>query len=453
MHDVRRWSDAHPSRAPADLPPLVWMAAPDALRHARIDAGSGTIDAEGESFALDLVEPLPLNRAWVDASSWAWFSGQAFVARGSRDGARFVARTLWPEAFRVGPAAPPLRSQDAGAPLSTGLRAWIERTRRADAPYEAFALWQRDPVASDLTGKAVIGVVLNGAQGDDDEAHAGHFSLLTGRIADDGSIAHWLVDNFYALDIESEKGILAAPVPLDNHFADLNAGQSWYRPSWLLVAVLDDDRAAVRVQSALGRVYRQFWRHQLGYYHPTDNCTSIAVDTLRALGLDVGARGPTIGAVAPLLLPFLAWRERSLREARVAYDYLVAERTRLLPAVAFEAVADAWWRLVHGGTARGTLEREIARDAVALVAIRVPQFPSSRAWGDAPVASLDDYRRRLPADRAERKIVPVPARPFPDELRDDDLLPPLPHPSDRAVRLWRVGPLALAAAGLIALLR
>jgi len=452
MHDVRRWSDAHPSRAPADLPPLVWIAAPDALRHARIDAPPRTIAAGGRSFALDVVAPLPLNRAWIDARSWAWFSEHAFVARGSRDGERFVARTLWPEAFRIGPSALPLRPLDAGATLSTGLRAWIQRTP-ADAPYEAFALWQREPAASDWTGKAAIGVVLNGAQGDDDEAHAGHFSLVTGRIADDGSIAPWLVDNFYSLDIESEKGILAAPVTLDNHFADLNAGQSWYRPSWLLVALLDDDRSAVRVQSALGRVYRQFWRHQLGYYHPTDNCTSIAVDTLRALGLEVPARGPTVGAVAPLLLPFLAWRERSLREARVAYDYLVAERTRLLPAVAFEAVADALWRLVQGGAARGALGREIARDAVALVAIRVPQFPSSRAWGDAPVVSLDHYRRRLPADRAQRKIVPVPARSFPDELRDDDLLPPLPHPSDRAVRLWRVGPLALAAAGLIALLR
>ena len=70
----------------------------------------------------------------------------------------------------------------------------------------------------------------------------------------DGRIGDWLVNNFYSLDVESEKGILAAPVPLDNYLGDLNSGQGWYRPSYMLVAVLRDERAAVLVQSALNRV-------------------------------------------------------------------------------------------------------------------------------------------------------------------------------------------------------
>jgi hypothetical protein len=41
--------------------------------------------------------------------------------------------------------------------------------------------------------------------------------------------------------------------------------------------------------------------------------------------------------------------------------------------------------------------------------------------------------------------VPVPARPFPKELRDDDLMPPRPHPSELAVRLWLAIPLAALA--------
>ena len=119
--------------------------------------------------------------------------------------------------------------------------------------------------------------MVNGAQGDDDEAHAGHFALVTGRVQEDGAIGDWLVNNFYSLDVESEKGILAAPVPLDNYLADLNSGQGWYRPSCMLVAVFQRPRvgaAAVRAH----RVYNQFWRHQLVYYHPTTNCTSISVD-------------------------------------------------------------------------------------------------------------------------------------------------------------------------------
>jgi hypothetical protein len=42
----------------------------------------------------------------------------------------------------------------------------------------------------------------------------------------------------------------------------------------------------------------------------------------------------------------------------------------------------------------------------------------------------------LPRDPALAQIVPVPPRPFPDALRDDDLLPPPPRPSDAAALVW-----------------
>ena len=54
--------------------------------------------------------------------------------------------------------------------------------------------------------------MLNGAQGDDDEAHGGHFALMTGQVGSEGALDDLLVNNFYSLDSESEKGILAAPV-------------------------------------------------------------------------------------------------------------------------------------------------------------------------------------------------------------------------------------------------
>ena len=360
------------------------------------------------------------------------------------------ARVLWPEAFRLGPAPAPLRTLPS-RPFGDALRALARETSDADAPFQAATLWQRRPGAN-WSGKSVLAFVLNGAQGDDDEAHAGHFAVATGRIADDGAIGEWLVNSVYALDTESEKGIIAAPVPLMNYQADLNAGQSWYRPTWILVAVLDDDRAARRVQSGLNRVFLHFWRHQLPYYHPTDNCTSMSVDTLRALGLDFPQLGPTSRVGAWLALPWLIARDRSVAKARLSFDYLVTERTRLLPALAIESLGTALMHLAGGTTTpSGTLGREIGQTLAAIAWLRLPQFPSSRRWGSAPVASLAEYRDRLPADRSKLQIIAVPPRPFPDALREPDLLPPLPHPSAFAVRIWAVGILA-AIAGAAAFL-
>lgn len=279
--------------------------------------------------------------------------------------------------------------------------------------------------------------MVNGAQGDDDEAHGGHFAIVTGRVQADGSIGDWLVNNFYSLDVESEKGIIAAPVPLDNYLADLNSGQAWYRPTTMLVAVLDDERAAVLVQSALNRVYQQFYRHQLVYYHPNQNCASISVDTLRALGWEVPARGPSSRVLAWLGFPFVAIKDRSIGKAKLAFDYLRTDQTRLLPAAALEAAYASLLELVTGAKPpEGKLASMLAQDVSALAHLRIPQFPSSRAWGDAPAVSVWEYRTLVPNDPALMQIVPVPPRPFPDALRDPDLLAPRWTPADWATLAW-----------------
>jgi hypothetical protein len=453
MHDVRRWGDAHAARAPRESPPLVWIGAPDAFRHARIDIDRATVAVDDGTRALVLADRLAQNRSWLDASSTRWLAARTLAVRGERRDRALFARTLWPEDFRLGPAPPPLRALPDAPTRALRLRAWIREPIRADAPYDAATVWQRDARAR-WDGASVVALVLNGAQGDDDEAHAGHFALATGRIADDGSIGGWLVNNFYSLDSESEKGILAAPVPLDHYQGELNAGQSWYRPSWIVAAVLDDARAAVRVQSAFGRVFAHFWRHQLPYYHPIDNCTGITIDTLSALGLDLARRGPTSRIGAPLAYPALLARERSLARAAIAYDYLVTDRTRLLPALAVEALFEALWALAEQRhDPRGTLARELQHDLAALAVVRLPQFPSSRAFGAPPVVSLAEYRQRVPRDPAQRKIIALPERAFPDALRDADLLPPLPRPSQRVARYWLLVPLLAAALGLILLMR
>jgi hypothetical protein len=54
------------------------------------------------------------------------------------------------------------------------------------------------------------------------------------------------------------------------------------------------------------------------------------------------------------------------------------------------------------------------------------------------VVTLAEYRSRVPSDPALVQIVPVPPRPFPDDLRDPDLLVPPRHRSERATDVWAV---------------
>jgi len=112
----------------------------------------------------------------------------------------------------------------------------------------------------------------------------------------------------------------------------------------------------------------------------------------------------------------------------------------LLPAVAFEEIGADLLRMVRGELARPRtpLESTLSEDLDAILFLRLPQLPSSRAWGDYPVASAREYRARVPSDPAQRQIVPVPARPFPERLRDPDLLPPARPRSQFALAAWAV---------------
>jgi hypothetical protein len=436
--DLREWAARRADDAPPDWPPLAWIAAPDVLRQARLSPDASALKVGGATLACRLVPKHPLNRSYFDAASAAFLAARSLSVRGTTTADGFVARTFWPEDFRLTAAAPD-RALPRARSAATALRQLIREAPSGGAasPYVAQTLWRRDAGDADWTGRAVLAFVLNGAQGDDDEAHGGHFALATGRVGADGAIGDWLVNSFYTLDSESEKGILAAPVPLDNYLGDLNAGQAWYRPSYLLVAVLAAPRAAELVQSALGRVYNQFYRHQLTYYHPDQNCTSFSVDTLRTLGWRVRARGATSRVLGVLGFPLIALKERSFAKARLSFDYLNTDQTRMLPAAAFEEIFAGLWHELRGSRRhRGRLATMLAQDLTALAWLRVPQIPSSRAMGTAPAVTTREYRTRVPADPAQAQVVPVPPRPFPAALRDPDLLPPQRPPSDAVALAW-----------------
>ena len=443
--DVRQWARARAPQAALDDPPLVWVAAPQIVRHARLDP-AGTRLIAAQTLPWRPVAKIPLNRSYWDASSIAFFAQREVTVRGTQLADDFVARTVWPEDFRLGAAIPraatPAPAADAGLQIRGLMRA--EARGGAQSPYATTTLWQRSSAPAQWAGLPVLGFMVNGAQGDDDEAHGGHFAVVTGRVQADGGIGDWLVNNFYSLDVESEKGIIAAPVTLDNYLADLNSGQGWYRPSYMLVAVLRDERAATLVQSALNRVYNQFYRHQLAYYHPNQNCASISVDTLRALGWTIPARGPSSRLLAWAGFPFIAIKEGSIGKAKLAFDYLRSDQTRLMPAAALEDIYASLRALGAGEPQEGALAQMLAVDMQALAFVRFPQFPSSRAWGDAPAVTTWEYKARIPNDPALAQIVPVPPRPFPDDLRDPDLLPRTWRPSDYALVVWSI----LSVAGI-----
>ncbi len=442
--DVRQWAATRAPSAALEYPPLVWIAAPEVLRHATIGTDPGTLATPRGTVPFRPIAKIPLNRSYFDASSIAFFRDLVLTVRGTMGADGFVARAFWPEGWGLGPAAPPPHALPSAPSDAQALRALMREVPRggAESPYHASTLWERasgnERDRAAWVGRPVLGFMVNGAQGDDDEAQGGHFALVTGRVQADGSIGNWLVNNFYSLDVESEKGIIAAPLPLDNYLADLNSGQGWYRPTTMVVAVLRDDRAAALVQAALNRVFNQFYRHQLEYYHPNENCASISVDTLRALGWPVPARGASSRLLAWAGFPFIAIKELSIGKAKLAFDYLRTDQTRLMPAASLEEIFGSLMAMTRGQASAddGVLARMLREDLDALAFLRFPQFPSSRAFGDAPAITTWEYKSRIPNDPALVQIVPVPPRPFPAALRDPDLLPHILRPSDYAGGIW-----------------
>lgn len=453
--DLAAWVASTAMAQARDYPPLIWLAAPEVLRSASWSADGEKIIHQGKRWNWATVPRLPLNGSWLDASSLAFFCGRPLKLRGFAevDEACFRVRSLWPEDFCLpehvpdtfAPALPSQAlSQDTAA---SRLRAWVRALPEggARAGFSVERLWQRSSGGSITPGQPFIGAMLNGAQGDDDEAHGGHFALMTGQLGPGGALDDCLVYNFYTLDAESEKGIIAAPVPLDVYLGDLNAGQAWYRPSCLMLATLRDARCAWYLQSALGRVFNQFYRHQFSYQHARANCAGISVMTLRQLGWPVPEAGPESRLLALPGALLSALQEGSVARGKAVFDYLTEDRTKLYPAVAFEQLtADLWCRLVDGenqsqartqaqtqkNSASGLIDTLI-EDVDQLLLLRVPQFPSSRAWGSWPVTSAKEYRARIPVDPKKRKIIPVPARPFPAHLRDPLTPPEPPLRSDR----------------------
>ena len=95
--------------------------------------------------------------------------------------------------------------------------------------------------------------------------------------------------------------------------------------------------------------------------------------------------------------------------------------TRLFPAVAFDAIGNDLLNIAHTGdktTLTSTVMQPIAEQLEAIYFVRIPQFPSSRADGLAPVYSFAQYLQQAPADRSQWQIIPVTPNPLPEQLKE-----------------------------------
>ncbi|BBA32898.1 uncharacterized protein sS8_0933 [Methylocaldum marinum] len=412
-----------PERNELPHPPLVWIGAPETVEHATLSEDGRFIRAPAGEIAFAVTPAIPTNRAYLDHATVAFLAKRPLRMRGvtlSHRGAPvFVARTIWPEDTRIdiaGARFEPLKERET---LTTLIRA---QTGGVTGTFAAWVLWERHlGQPRRWAGRPVLAFVLDGAQGDDDGAHGGHLAPATGILGPQGEWSDWLAANFYPIDDKNAKGILSAMVPMDNYLADLNSGQAWYRPNYMLVAVMRDSRIPRRVQAALQQVLHGYYCHVIGYDRASNNSTALVIDPLRWLGWHIPDTGPTGYLAAAAAFPVAALIQMSLSGGRDVFRMLAAEKTRLVPREAFEAIGHDLLDLVERSVPTRKLtsfERMLAADTEAVLFVRIPQIPSDRRFGTYPAGSLTELAGRVPWSRNEWETAPDPGeQPFPERLQ------------------------------------
>ncbi len=400
---------------------LVWIGSNEMLEGVKLsEDGTTATLKDGTIVPFALVPKIDSNRSFYDASSLEYMRGRTVRVRGEfveTGGVRtLVARTIWPEDYRIDAA----NLGEADAKNAAGIDALVAADKGgATKEFQTRLLWERPGVNRVWSGMPVMGFMLNGAQGDDDEALAGHSSLFTGRYGPGGSMADWMFDNFYSMDVVSEKGIISSMVPMDKYMADLNSGQSWYRPSYMLVMIMKDARVPLQLQEAFKAQYAKYYAQDIKYDKTHKNCTALIADPVREEGWKFPETGGTPSLIARLVSKAAGLAAKDPAVAEQIYQSLREEPTRSFPRASFNAVGGDLLTLAGAydaepsGRKFSPLENMIREDLVAILFVRLPQIPSSRKFGREPVGGVVDYYMRAPKDRSTWQTVPSVPRPFP----------------------------------------
>ncbi len=409
---------ASPKSGPAGL---VWIGSKEMFEGVTLSAGGAYATLkDGTVVPFMLVDKIESNRSFYDATSLEYFRGRTVRVRGelvTKNGVTsLVARTVWPEDYRIDAA----NLKEGDAKNASDIDALVSADKGgAKKPFSTTLLWERPGTGRAWEGKPVMGFMLNGAQGDDDEALAGHSSLFTGRYGPGGAMSDWIFNNFYDMNTYSEKGIIASQVPMDKYMTDLNSGQSWYRPSYMLVMVMKDERVPARFQEAFTAQYAKYYSQELKYDKTNKNCTALISDPVRAEGWKFPETGPTPKIFAKMLSKAVGLVSKDPAAGEQIYRSLREEPTRSFPRAQFSAVGGDLLTMAGSfgaepsGREYSPLENMIHEDLVAILFVRLPQIPSSRQVGREPVGGVVDYMLRAPSDRSKWQTVPTAPRPFP----------------------------------------
>jgi len=409
---------ATPKSGPAGL---VWIGSREMVEGVRLSAdGASATLADGTVVPFALTPKIDSNRSFFDDSSLAYMRGRTVRVRGEfvvLDGVRtLVARTIWPEDYRIDASG----IKEGDAKNAAEIDALVSADKGgAKKEFQTLLLWERPGTGRAWEGKPVMGFMLNGAQGDDDEALAGHSSLFTGRYGPGGSMADWMFDNFYSMDSVSEKGIISSMVPMDKYMSDLNSGQSWYRPSYMLVMIMKDARVPMRFQEAFRAQYAKYYSQEIKYDKTSKNCTALIADPVREEGWNFPETGKTPKPIAKLLSKAVGLASKDPAAAEQIYRSLREEPTRSFPRASFIAAGGDLLTMAGAfgaepnGREYSPVENMMREDLEAILFVRLPQIPSSRKFGREPVGGVVDYFMRAPKDRSKWQTVPTQPRPYP----------------------------------------
>ncbi|TBR26061.1 hypothetical protein EPO15_00990 [bacterium] len=402
-------------------PAIVWLGSKEMEEGVVLsDDGKTATLADGTALPFALTPRIDSNRSYWNPDSLAHLKGRKLRIRGEFaevDGVRvLVARTVWPEDYRLDLSA----KVTSDAMTSEEVDKLVASDKGgAKQPFETKLLWAKGGSAAGSEGKPVMGFMLNGAQGDDDESLGGHFSMFTGRVGAGGSMADWMFDNFYGMDSYSEKGIVASMVPMDKYMTDLNSGQSWYRPTYMLVMVMKDQRVPLQYQERFKDAYADYYAHRTQYDKTTNPCTALIVDPVRGEGWRIPETGKTPALVARAIAKLASLGGKDPEMEENLYRVLRQEGTHLYPRAAFDSAAGDVLAMTNAygtepaGREYNELEKAIQEDLEAVYWVRLPQIPSSRAYGRDPAGGFLDYFGRVPMDRSKWQTVPTQPRPFP----------------------------------------
>lgn len=361
-------------------------------------------------YEFSVTPKIKTNLSYYNEKSIAFFNDKEVIVKGVVKDNSFVATSIWPVEYSFNQAL-------SFKPPKQNIKQLVQNESLNS--FSPQVLWSKNNKNISLKNKPVLGFILNGAQGDDDEAHGGHFAVATGAINEQGQFNNLLVNNFYGLNSFSEKGIIASRLALDLYQADLNRGQSWYRPSYMLFLVLTDDKLSRQYQDSINDKFNEFYQHHFEYNHARANCSGINMQILRGLGWNIPKAGVESFVKGVGAIPYVGLTD-SFDSAKKGSNYMMSEKTNLYPFVAFNAVGeDVLKRIVKGKNLKSPFEKELYNNLEAIVYVKIPQFPSSRAFGLAPIFSFDEYMSRVPKDKKDWKIVPVEPRPFPNKLKDN----------------------------------